>query len=113
MATTLINARSSSIGTAATAVGNYTASSQTTGTAITGLSIANTHPTLNVTVNVSLFDGTTQIYLVKNCVVLPGGSIQLADQGHRITMNANDQVLVTSSVASSVDAIMSIAQIQN
>ena len=113
MPSTLRSERTNNIGTTATAIGSYSAPSVTAGVAITGLSIANTSPTLTITVNVSLFDGATQIYLIKNCQILPGSSINLADDGHRITMNSGDQVMVTSSVVSSVDAVMSVCEITN
>ena len=113
MPSTLRSVRSSGIGTSAVPVGNYTAPSVTAGVAITGLSIANTSPTLAVTVNVAVTDGSTPNYLAKNCQILPGSSVNLADEGNRVTMNSGDQVLVTSSVVASVDAIMSVCEITN
>ena len=113
MATTLRSERTSGIGIVATQIGNYTAPSTTTGVVVSGLSVANTNLSLPILVNVYLFDGVTPIYLVKNCPIQPGSSVNFADQGNRITLNANDQVFVVSSISASADVIMSVMEIAN
>jgi hypothetical protein len=109
MATVLRSERSASIGTGATTVGGYTAPSVTTGVVITGLIIANRSAS-TITVTVQIPTGTA-VVLCNGATLLPGGSLILADDGNRIVLNSGDQVQVVSSLASSVDAIMSVAEI--
>jgi hypothetical protein len=111
MATTLLRKYSVNIGTSAVQVGAYTAPSVTTGTFLVGLSICNTTAG-TVLASADIYDGSTHAHLAVNATVPPGGTINLADHGHRICLNSGDQVFVTSNTASSLDATLSIEQIQ-
>lgn len=110
MATTLRSLRTANIGVTSIVIGNYTAPSVPTGVVITGLSIANTTSSV-LNVNVYMFDGTTVTHIAWNNTVPPGATIHLADEGNRIHMNAGDQMITLASVAASIDAIMSVAEI--
>jgi len=110
MATVLRSERSQSIGTTPTAIGGYSAPSVTTGVYVTGLSVANTSGA-SVTVTVDLWTGSVATNVVKGATVVVGGAVMLADDGNRIVLNSGDQVRVTSSAVTSLDAIMSVAEI--
>lgn len=110
MSTVLRSERSQNIGATPTAVGGYSAPSVTTGVYVTGLTVANTTAGA-VTVNVDLWTGSVATNIVKGASVLVGGSLSFADEGNRIVLNSGDQVRVTSSAATSLDAAMSVAEI--
>jgi hypothetical protein len=113
MSTVLRSLRSSAIGTSTVNVGNYTAPSVTTGVVITGLLCVNRSGS-TITVSVSISPGSdTQngTFLVSGGSILPGGSLTLADEGNRLTLNATNVVQAASSLASSLDITMSVAEI--
>lgn len=111
MATTLRRKSSKSVGTTATLVGGYTAPNVTTGVYVTGLIVANTTGN-SVLATVDVFDGTTAFNLCVSAPVPAGGSITLADQGNRQVLNSGDGIRVTSNAAASLDANMSVMEIQ-
>ena len=102
---------SSGIGTALTAVGGYTvpADSSTT-VVVVGLSVANTSASA-VDVEVTLNDGATDFYLVKNAPVNYGSSLVVVGGDQKIVLESGHSIKVNSSASSSVDAIMSIMEI--
>jgi len=100
---------SRSIGVTATTVGGYTVGALTQVTVI-GLSVANTTAS-TVSVSVTLFDGTNSTYLSKDAPVPAGGSLVLMGGDQKLVMLTGDQIQVASSVATSVDAVMSILEI--
>lgn len=115
MSTSLKSLRSAAIGTSAVAIGGYVAASVTTGVVVTGLVLSN-RTASSVQVNVQIIPGgggDTQIatYLAQGTTILPGGTIVLADEGNRVTLNAGNQIQVLSTAAGSVDATMSVAEI--
>ena len=111
MANTFFNKMSSGIGTALTAVGGYTvpADSSTT-VVVVGLSVANTSASA-VDVEVTLNDGATDFYLVKNAPVNSGSSLVVVGGDQKIVLESGHSIKVNSSASSSVDAIMSIMEI--
>lgn len=109
MANTFTRKLERSIGTSPTTVGSYTVGSATQVTVI-GLSIANT--TLSdVTVDVAISNGGVDTYLAKNAPVPNGGSLVLYGGDQKLVMITGDSIEVTSSAASSVDAVLSILEI--
>jgi len=100
MANTFKNFTSTSIGTSAVTV--YTCPASTTAVLI-GFNVSNT---TGVSCNADL--QTAGMYLIKNAV-LPSGS-GLSPLDGKIVLEAGDTVIVTSSVASSVDAIVSVME---
>jgi hypothetical protein len=100
---------SRSVGTSATAVGAYTVPANTQVTMI-GLSIANvTNTALSVTA--TLYDGADSTNIVKNAPLLSGSTIIIAGGDQKIVMQPGDQIRVSSTVSSSIDAILSILEI--
>lgn len=109
MANTFKSKRSSSIGTVATSVGGYTVPASTQTTAI-GLTLANI--TANtVQVSASYYDGTTDIYIVRNATLVPGGSIVAIGGNQKTVIEVGHSIRVTASANNSVDAVMSILEI--
>lgn len=107
---------SKSIGAAATVVGTgstqgaYTAPSVTSGVFVTGLTLCNTTGSA-ITAQCYITDGTLNFNLCVNTPIPSGGSLSLADEGHRCALNAGDQVVIASSAASSIDVNMSVLEI--
>lgn len=97
------------IGTTPTTVGGYTVGSATQVTVI-GLSLANT-TALDVTASVALNDGVNDYYLVKDAPVPNGGALVLMGGDQKLVMQTGDSIIVTSSAATSVDAVLSILEI--
>lgn len=100
---------SSAVGTVITAVGGYTVPAATQVTVI-GLVLANVAATA-INVNVTLYNGTTDTYLVKSCPVPVGGSAVVIGGDQKVVMQAGDSMRVLSDTASSVDVVMSILEI--
>jgi hypothetical protein len=99
-------------GTAAigiTAVTIYTAPALTTSTVI-GLTLANTHTTpvyASVLVNISGSD----FYLIKDALIPVGGALVPVGGEQKLVLEAGDIIKVVSSVAASVDTIVSVLEI--
>jgi hypothetical protein len=109
MANTFKNSITGSIGTTNTIV--YTTPSQTSATVI-GVSVANVVSN-NISVSVRLTDTSTSktVYLVKDALLVPGGSAVLVGGEQKLVMEATDNLSVVSSAASSVDVIVSVLEI--
>ncbi len=109
MASTFKRYLSRNIGTAVTSIGTYTVPGSTTTTAI-GLTVSNT--TLEgVKVDVSIYDGTHDTYLVKNMDIVPGQAQGLIGGDQKVVLQSGDQIRVKSSAAASVDAILSVLEL--
>lgn len=100
---------SRNIGTAATPVGAYTSPSATQTTVI-GLSVANV-TTSAVSVTAVLWDGTNSTHLIKDAPLLSGSTLVIVGGDQKVVLQPGDQVRVTSSSASSVDAVISVLEI--
>jgi hypothetical protein len=109
MANTFKNSITGSIGTTNTIT--YTAPPQTSATVI-GVSVANVVSN-NISVSVRLTDTSTSktVYLVKDALLVPGGSAVLVGGEQKLVMEENDYLSVVSSAASSVDVIVSVLEI--
>jgi hypothetical protein len=109
MANTFKNSITGSIGTTNTTV--YTTPVATSATVI-GVSVANV-VTNNISVSVRLTDTSTSktVYLVKDALLVPGGSAVLVGGEQKLVMEATDSLSVVSSVASSADVIVSVLEI--
>lgn len=99
-----------SIGTSPTAIESYSPGSGVTSTVI-GLSVANIDESNTVLVTVDHYDGANTTHLVKNAPLPSGGSLIVIGGEQKLVLLEGDNVRVTSNVASSVDAIMSILEI--
>lgn len=100
---------SRNIGTAATAVGAYTVDAGKQVTLI-GLSIANVANNA-VTVSATLYDGTNSTHLIKNAPLPVGSTLVVSGGDQKIVLEPNDQIRVSSSASSSVDAIICLLEI--
>ena len=100
---------SSGIGTTPTSVGSFTVPAGTTATAI-GLSVANTSAN-QVTVDVALYNGTTDFFILKNVPIAAGASVLPIGGGQKVVLVAGDSIRIDSSAAASVDAILSLLEI--
>jgi hypothetical protein len=109
MANTFTRKLSTGIGTALTAVGSYTvgASTQTT---VIGLTVANTSAA-TVNIDVTVNDGSTDYYVVKDAPVPVGGALVPIGGNQKIVLITGDSIKINSSAASSVDAVLSILEI--
>ena len=70
--------------------------------AVISIRCANT-TTSTINVDVFINDGANDYYIIKNCPIVSGGSLELIDGGSRIVMKANDILKVQSDTASSLD----------
>ena len=109
MANTFKRKLSRNIGTSATAIGSYTVAASTQTTVI-GLTCSNNTATA-ITVDVSLNDGSNAHFMVKTATVPSVGSFVVVGGEQKVVLETGDSVKVTSSAASSCDAIMSILEI--
>ena len=101
---------STSIGTTATAVGGYSVLLDVQTTAI-GLALANvTASQVTVSVTLNTQSGDT-IHIIKDAPIPSGGALIPIGGDQKVVMEHNDQIKVVSDTASSVDAILSILEI--
>ena len=101
---------STSIGTTATAVGGYSVLLDVQTTAI-GLALANvtaSQVTVSVTLNTQAGD---TIHIIKDAPIPSGGALIPIGGDQKVVMEHKDQIKVVSDTASSVDAILSILEI--
>lgn len=89
----------------------YTVPSATTTTVI-GVNVANV-TTQNISVSLTLTDNSAgkTVYLVKNALIVEGGSSVFVGGEQKIVMEAGDYLTMVSSVASSADAIVSVLEL--
>jgi len=92
---------SNAVGASPAAV--YTANSYD---AIVGISLANVLATA-ITVDCYIYDGSNNIYLVKDAPIPTGSSLQVLDGGAKFIVQNLDVLYVKSSDASSVDVWIS------
>ena len=100
--------KSQSIGITATKIGSYDAAVSSE-VIVTGLLLSNRIGSA-ITVDVDHYDGATATYIVKDAPIPVGGTLTIGD-GQRMVLEPGDSIRVTSSDASSVDAVMSILEI--
>ena len=98
-----------SIGTSPTAIGSYTVPSNNTATII-GLSVSNLSNITDVDVSVNIDASGVDYFIVKGAPIPIGGALVVIGGDQKVVLEAGDSVEVTSNVASSVDAVMSILE---
>ena len=109
MANTFKRQLSRSIGNTATKVGSYTVGSSTTSIVI-GLTVTNVTGS-TVAANVFLNDGAANTNMVVSAPISAGASLVLVGGDQKVVLEEGDSIYVQSSVASSVDVVMSIMEI--
>ena len=109
MANTFKNSITGSVGT--TGVKVYEAPAATAATVI-GVNVANT-ATQNISVSVMLRDniGNKCVYLVKDALIVQGGSNVMVGGEQKVVLEATDFLSVTSSLAASADVIVSVLEL--
>lgn len=100
---------SRNIGTSPTDVGSYAVGASTQAIVI-GLSLCNVSAAA-ITVSASLYDGTNEYFLLSAAPLAPGQSVIVGGGEQKVVMITNDRIRVTSSAATSVDAVLSIMEI--
>lgn len=108
MANTFKSFGLSSVGTTLTDA--YTAGTGVTATVI-GTSIANVGVSTLVTVDVTLTKGVTDFYLIKNAPIVPGGTLVVVGGDQKVVLEPGNKIKVKSSLASSVDVVVSVLEI--
>ena len=109
MANTFKNSITGSIGTSGVKV--YEAPVATAATII-GVNVANT-TSQNISVSVMLRDniGNKCVYLVKDALIVQGGSNVMVGGEQKVVLEATDFLSVTSSLAASADVIVSVLEL--
>lgn len=109
MASTFKRSTSRGVGTTLTAVGSYVVPPSTQTTVI-GLSLCNTTGSA-VTVDCTHNDGANDTYLVKGATVPAGTALVIIGGDQKQVLMVGDTIKVKSSVATSVDVVMSYLEI--
>jgi len=98
------------IGTTPTDVGSYTVAANTT-VIVVGFSVTNITGA-SITANVYIQDvATANTSLVTNAPISAGSSLVVGGGDQKIVLQTGDSMMVQSSAASSIDAVMSIMEI--
>jgi hypothetical protein len=108
MANTFLSFPIKDVGTAVATV--YTVPASTTTTCI-GMSVSNTLPATAIKVDVYFTRGGVDYYLVKGADVAVGGALVVVGGEQKLVLQTGDVLKVKSSVAASVDAILSVLNI--
>jgi hypothetical protein len=110
MANTFTRKLSRLVGTTATQVGSYTVPSATT-TVVVGLSVTNVTASA-ISANVYIQDNAAaNTFLVMNGPISSGSSLVVGGGDQKIVLITGDKLIVQSSAATSLDAVMSIMEI--
>ena len=109
MANTFKNSITGSVGT--TGVKVYESPAGTAATII-GVNVANA-ASQNISVSVMMRDvsGNKCVYLVKDALIVQGGSNVMVGGEQKIVLEATDFLSVTSSLANSADVIVSVLEL--
>ena len=109
MANTFKNSINSSIGTTGVVV--YEAPIGSSATVI-GVNVANANSN-NISVSVMMRDVSANrvVFVVKDALIVPGSSTVLVGGEQKLVLESGDFLSVTSSLANSADAIVSVLEI--
>ena len=109
MTNTFKNSINSSIGT--TGVKVYEAPANSSATVI-GVNVANANSN-NISVSVMMRDISANrvVFVVKDALIVPGSSTVLVGGEQKLVLESGDFLSVTSSLANSADAIVSVLEI--
>jgi hypothetical protein len=100
---------SQNIGTAFQSIGGYTGPAGAAGAIISAITLANTGAAI-ATVNVSLYNGTTDFYLAHGAQIAVGDTLVLGGGNLKIQLTVGWYIRVSATVASTVDATQSFSQ---
>lgn len=109
MANTFKNSINGSIGTTGVIVYEAPAGSSAT---VIGVNVANANPN-NISVSVMMRDISANrvVFVVKDALIVPGSSTVLVGGEQKLVLESGDFLSVTSSLANSADAIVSVLEI--
>ena len=107
MPNTFKNSTVNAVGTTATNAYVCPASTQTTAI---GMTIANLN-TNAITANVMLNAAGSNVYVLKNATIPPGGALVPIGGDQKLVLEAGDYLHVNTSIASSADVIVSVLEI--
>jgi hypothetical protein len=93
------------VGTSLAAIGGFVAPAG--GATVSHVNVANTSA-VTITVNVTLYNGTTDYYLIKGATLAPNDALPVLQNGSRIVLASGWSVRVSASIASDCDATMSV-----
>lgn len=108
MSVALKNVKSRNMTTSTAAIGAYTVPGATAAV-ITSCRVTNTTAG-TITVEVSIYDGVNDYFLVKNAEILAGGSLIVCGDSDRDILNTGESVRVKSDTATSCDAVLSVME---
>ena len=103
MATTFGNVILSGLGTTPTTVLTTANPGNTT---VIGFSLTNTTSAL-ITASIQLNNGVNTAYFINNVVIPAGQSLRVITGGEKLILAASTAVIITSSIASSLDVVIS------
>lgn len=109
MANTFTRKLQQDVGTSFTVIDSYVVQSNTQVTVI-GLTVANTFTT-SIEVDVTVYDGASDTFVVKGAPVPVGGSLVVIGGEQKVVLNPGDSIRVRSSETSSADVVMSVLEI--
>ncbi len=107
MPNTFKNSTVNAVGT--TMVNAYVCPASTQTTAI-GMTIANLD-TNAITANIVLKAAGSNVHILKNCTIPPGGALVPIGGDQKLVLEAGDHLHVNTSIASSADVIVSVLEI--
>jgi hypothetical protein len=75
-----------------------------------GFTISNLHNDLiSVSVKLKDDDAGQTVHYLKDVVINVGSSLEIM-QGNKMVLNANDEVIISSTIANSFDAVLSLVE---
>jgi hypothetical protein len=90
-----------------TGTGAVTVFTSNSDDAVVGIRCANILPSASIDVDVYIVNGGNNYYIIKTCPIPASSSLELIDGGSKIILQTGDALTVKSSVASSLDTIVS------
>jgi len=75
--------------------------------AVVGIRCCNIHATSSINVDVYIVNGGNNYYLAKTAPIPVGSALELIDGGSKVIMQSGDALTVVSSVATSLDTVVS------
>ena len=90
-----------------TGTGAVTVFTSNSDDAVVGIRCANIHASSTINVDVYIVNGGNNYYILKQAPIPAGSSLELIDGGSKIVLQTGDALTVNSSVASSLDTIVS------
>ena len=104
----LASKKSRGVGTTFVTAGGYAVPSSKCAVAI-GITVANI-TSFDIAVDVTVYDGTTDTYIVKGATVVAGQAQVFSGGDAKLVLNSGESIRVKSNTAASADVILSILE---